>query len=345
MKKRLPKLLMLGVSLAIVGILVWQVRNDAAFENFRDQPKHWGLFLLGGVFGLFALLISLVRWYLLVRALNLPFRLRDAFRLGFLGYLFNFVSPGNVGGDLFKAFFIAKEQHGRRAEAVATVVVDRIIGLYGLLLVASAVICCSRVWDIETPEIYTITRGTLILTILGGIGLLMMLIPGFTQGALSEMLTSLPKVGPTIGKLIGAVRMYRSRAGVLVIALLMSLVVHCCVVVNAYLIARALPGTAPSLTDHFVIIPLAMVVGAIPIFPMGLGAFEGAVEFLYAKLPAHPPAEGQGLLLAFGYRLITIGLAMIGAVYYFTSRSEVKEVMHEVEEVEEDPDSSALSSV
>ena len=65
----------------------------------------------------------------------LPFRIRDAFRLSFLSYLLNFVSVGSVGGDLFKAFFIAREQPGRRTEAVATVVVDRIVGLYGLLLV------------------------------------------------------------------------------------------------------------------------------------------------------------------------------------------------------------------
>ena len=61
----------------------------------------------------------------------------DAFRLGFLGYLFNFVSLGSVGGDLFKAVFIAREQHGKRAEAVATVVIDRVIGLYVLFFVAS----------------------------------------------------------------------------------------------------------------------------------------------------------------------------------------------------------------
>ena len=65
--------------------------------------------------------------------LHLPFRLRDAFRLGFLAFLLNFVSVGAVGGDLFKAFFIARDQPGRRTEAVATVVVDRLVGFYALL--------------------------------------------------------------------------------------------------------------------------------------------------------------------------------------------------------------------
>ena len=46
-----------------------------------------------------------------------------------------------MGGDLFKAIFIAREQPGRRTEAVATVLVDRVIGMYALVLLTSAVIC------------------------------------------------------------------------------------------------------------------------------------------------------------------------------------------------------------
>ena len=93
--------------------------------------------------------MTFVRWYLLVRALQLQFRLVDAFRLGFLGYLFNFVVVGSVGGDLFKAIFIAREQPGRRAEAVATVLVDRIVGVYALVLVDQRGDCGRRYSEIH----------------------------------------------------------------------------------------------------------------------------------------------------------------------------------------------------
>ena len=56
-----------------------------------------------------AVLLTMVRWYFLVRTLNVPLTWRDAFRLGFLGYLFNFISPGSVGGDLFKVVYLAKQ--------------------------------------------------------------------------------------------------------------------------------------------------------------------------------------------------------------------------------------------
>src|SRR5262249_30701297 len=46
--------------------------------------------------------ITLFRWYLLVRALDLPLTIRDALRYGFIGIFFNTFLPGAVGGDIIK---------------------------------------------------------------------------------------------------------------------------------------------------------------------------------------------------------------------------------------------------
>src|SRR5262245_10163045 len=81
-----------------------------------------------GALGLVALILAgcsamqYYRWFLLVRALDLPFALRDAIRLGLVGTFYNTFLPGSVGGDFVKAFFIAKGHPTRRPAAVATVV-------------------------------------------------------------------------------------------------------------------------------------------------------------------------------------------------------------------------------
>ena len=170
LKKLLITLLKFGVSIALLVYLVRGAAQDNAFEKLRDQPKDWNAFVGAFLLCFLAVVLSIVRWYFLVRALELPFRLRDAFRLGFLGYLLNFFSLGNVGGDLFKAVFIAREQHGRRAEAVATVVVDRVIGLYVLFLVATTAIFWTGLWSSSVREIQVVCRATLICTVVGGVG-------------------------------------------------------------------------------------------------------------------------------------------------------------------------------
>ncbi len=329
MKKYLVVFLKVALPVAIIAWLLFRV-PEAQLRMLREQPKNWTLLATASLVVLGAVCLTFIRWFFLVRALNLPFRMVDAFRLGFLGYLLNFVSVGSVGGDLFKAFFLAREQTGRRAEAVATVVVDRMIGLYALLLLTSGVILTTGIPD-QNPQVQTVCRLTLILTAVGAVGIGMVLIPGFTNGAVSEMLTGLPKVGPTIGQLITAVRIYRRRWMVIVLTLVMGLGTHCLFAVALYLTARGMFASAPTLREHLILVPLSMLAGALPIAPAGFGAFEWVLDQLYRIVPAGTHYV-SGVLVALAYRLMTILVAAIGVVFYWTGRGEVKQVLHEAEQ-------------
>jgi uncharacterized membrane protein YbhN (UPF0104 family) len=169
-------------------------------------------------------------------------------------------------------------------------------------------------------------------TVLGGVGIVMLLVPGFTTGALSESLRSVPRVGPTIYKLIGAVRIYRKRPGVLAWVSLLTVLVHSLCTLGVYLIARSIVVDVPSLAEHFVIVPLAMVAGALPLPMMGLGAVEAVMDVLYRNVPAvvHPTTV-EVLKICVAYRIIQIADALIGAVIWLFSRREVADIMHEAE--------------
>ena len=103
----------------------WVVATDDAGNAKVEQPglakllerqPNWGLYALCGVLCAGVVASQYVRWYTLVRAVDLPFTLRNAFRLGMVGTFYNTFLPGAIGGDLIKAFFIAKDQPagGRR---------------------------------------------------------------------------------------------------------------------------------------------------------------------------------------------------------------------------------------
>jgi len=341
LKKIIGYLLRFGLSFGVLAALFWWSSRDPQFvknlHSLREVGlENWPLLLGGWAIIFVGVLITIVRWFLLVRTLDLPFRFRDALRLGFLGYMLNFVSPGSVGGDLFKAIFIARENQDRRPEAVATVVVDRIIGLYGLFIVAtSAIILTGQVGVSEPPELRIIVQATLICTAIGGIGIVMLLIPGFTSGAVSEMLGDIPRIGPVIERLIGAIRMYRRNVPILLISLVMSMAVHSCATIGCYLMSIALPGKMPTLQQDFLIVPLVMVAGAVPLMPAGMGAVEAAFEFLFLKL-GDGVAPGQGLLVGVAYRVATIINAGVGAIIFFSSRKEMVEMMHEAEAAAEE---------
>ncbi|HBE68921.1 MAG TPA: hypothetical protein DDW52_12305, partial [Planctomycetaceae bacterium] len=128
-------LVKLVAPVALFVFLLYQVPAED-YKAFVSQPKRWGFLLAAQLTALVAISTSFLRWFLLVRAFGIPFTPAEALRLGFLGYLLNFVSFGSVGGDLFKAILVARDKPARRPEAVASVLLDRAIGLLGLIILA-----------------------------------------------------------------------------------------------------------------------------------------------------------------------------------------------------------------
>ena len=331
MKKILVTLLKVGISAAIVVWLLWDALSEdpEAVSRLQTGDKNWWVIASAAVACSTAVLITLVRWHYLVRALGLPFRLKDALRLGFLGYLFNLAPMGIVGGDLLKAWMLAREHRDRRAEAVASIIVDRVIGLYTLFLLASTAILITGFGSTNNADIRYICHATLVITGIGTFALAALLGPQSVVGSLIRWVGKMPHAGPPVEKLIVAIRMYRHKLTVLLVAAVMSLAVHSCFSTGIHLIAQALPGRALSLQEHFVIAPLS---AATNVIPLPAGPQEGAMKFLYGALAAAPL---KGLIVSLVYRIISVLLAAIAIGYYLTSRREVEEVLHEVEEEEE----------
>jgi glycosyltransferase 2 family protein len=336
MKKAIVILLKLTISVGILAYLIWTTTSgegkENALSNLKDQEKNWEFLAGAWAFAAVAVLLTFVRWWRLVRALEIPCRFRDAIRISFWGYLFNFLPLGIVSGDLLKAVMLAHEHPTCKTKAAASVIVDRAIGLYILFVVASVAILLTGYlnFDLPAPIIHKICLATITLTVIGGVGIGVVLSPGVTDGKIAHWFESLPRVGHTIQKLIDAVRMYRRQPMVLFLSSLMTVGVHCSTAVSIYLIARGLPGTVPLLGLHFVIAPLSMVTQVIP---LSIGPLELALDKLYMNLPTSVGAiaAGQGFVVALCYRLITILIAALGIKYYLGNRKEVTEAMHESE--------------
>jgi hypothetical protein len=319
-----------GVSLGILAYLVWDAQRDATFARLVAEPKHWGLLTAACGLCTFAAMLTIVRWYILVRALDIPFDPRDAFRLWFLGYLFNFISFGAVGGDVIKAFLLAKEQPNHRAESVATVLVDRIIGLYALLVLASCAILAFGQLNSSRADVVGICRATLITTIAMTAVLALLMLPAMARWTSVPKILWSEKLAHIVRRMVGALAIYRRRPRALVGSMAYSIVVHVATTLGFYLIARGLPGASPTLSEHLVIVPITLSTGVLPL-PGGIGALEGALDFLYQAMSANPVPQNQGLLVALVYRVITIVIALVGLVFYLMHRRELSDALHDAE--------------
>jgi len=337
LKKHLITTIKFAISFTILAYLFHQTRKDPeTLQRFWNESKGWWELSVGTLCVLMATVISFLRWRMLVRALGLTFTVPDALRLGFLGCLFNSISLGPVGGDLVKAFYIAREQPGRRTEAVATVVVDRIIGLYSMLLVAS-IAFLSFDWSSVTvsdqeplKKLHYVCSATAIVAGIFTVCILIVLLPGFTTSSWWEMVTRIPFVGGTIERLLRAVQTYRCTPSVLVTALLMSLSVHALFCIAVYFMARGLPGETPNLGTFFVVIPVVNATQAVPL-PGGLGAFEYALDVTYRCVAPVGVPPRQGFLIALAVRLAMLLTALTGMGYWLFYRKEFSDLVQQAE--------------
>ena len=86
---------------------------------------------------------------------------------------------------------------------------------------------------------------------------------------------------------------------------------------------------------HFVVVPVANLAGAIPATPSGLGTMELALDKLYQAVPAPTPIPaGDGTLVSLGQRATMILMAAACLAFFVLQRGNLREAMHEIEEVE-----------
>lgn len=321
------------LALGIVGYLVAKIQRDAGFSRLLHEPKEWGYLAaaLAMVFAAFTL--SFVRWYVLVRGLGMRFSLRDALRLGSMGFTLNQVMPGSVGGDLFKAAFLAHEQPGRRTEAVASVFIDRFIGLVAMFVVASVGLLFANQTLGRSPWLSSLEVTIWSVAIGGVVGILLVTSHLFSGLKTQELASRVPAIGHILSRLVAGLNRFSSRRRYLAAAFAMAITTHCLLVSTFWCISRGLPIVGPTFQQNTTIVPLALVAGALPLTPGGLGITETALAKLYGAIQLN---EADGALVALTYRAVTYVVAIVGACYYLSAKRRFEHIMEEAEELAEE---------
>jgi glycosyltransferase 2 family protein len=312
----------------LLGLVLWLNREEVRVVLGR-RPDY-GLFALGFCLYAGGVLLAYGRWFTLVRALGLPFRPLDALRLGLVGTLFTLVIPGGVGGDIVKAAYLCRQQE-RKTRAVASVVVDRIVGLMGLFLLAAATGAWG--WGSLVPKVRRVV--VFAWCALGvSSGLLALAFAINPRGPLARRLSHRKRISRLIAELHAAGVSYRRRFGVVALGVVLGAVTHTGNVLAFFAVNHALfpASTVPSLADHFRIVPVILLATAIPL-PFGA---LGATEQVSASLLRLGAYRG-GALAMMGFRCLQYAYAIPAALVYMANRRQVQSLRQEAEQLAEAP--------
>jgi hypothetical protein len=298
-----------------IGLFNWGIwtKWDPSFSEFLERIE-WAPVALSAVFYLCGLVSTFIRWHLLVRAQDLPFRLANAVRLGLLGFSLNVFLHC---GDAVRAFLIALEQR-RRTVAVATVLLDRAFGLWGLIwlvtLVGLGFNFMGNPLLLENAILRRFIYATAGVTA-GSLGIWFVLgaMPQARADRFASRLGRVPKIGHSLAEFWRAFWLYRCKGGSITLAVLLGVFNHTCSVFAIYFAAQAFQpagSTAeiPSLGEHFLLVPLARCFVILP-HPSGVDPVNWAMSWFYGLL-GFPAAEAVIGLLAM--RLVISLLAFVG---------------------------------
>jgi len=264
-------------------------------------------------FGL-ALVMIAVRWRLLLKIQDVNVSLWEAVRLTFLGQFFNAIVPGTVGGDLVKAYYVAK--HTPKVAAVlVSVFVDRLLGLVELSLMAAVmlgVLLAGGERSFDELRLPAICMAAIILTV--GAMMTFLLSQRFRRALHLEKLYRRLPIAHHIAAAGDAAMRYRRRPGSMAWAVAISLVSHLSFVTFVALMGASLSIPA-GWKDYFLYVPLIYIIGAIPLTPGGVGW----VENWYLRFFESPLCGASTILvLALLARLVPMLWGLPGAVVAVT---------------------------
>ena len=291
--------------------LGWQEGPGRLWQTLTLIDPGW-LLVSVGLMGM-TLVIGVIRWRmaLQVQGIRLPFS--RAAEITLVAHFFNSFLLGSTGGDLMKAYYAARESHQRKTDAVVTVFVDRLIGLWAMLLFAGVLMVPNArvLFGTTRPRLLA---SLLILAMLAGCTGLALLAfrGGFSRhwpGA-RDWLRRLPK-GGALERSLDSCRRFGQARFFVTRTLLLSMALNVVCVLQWQVVGHGLHlSLSPLLL--YAVVPMVICISALPITPSGLGVRENLFLFMLSDDSIATPALSLSLLAYAG----SLAWSLIGGVVY-----------------------------
>jgi uncharacterized protein (TIRG00374 family) len=303
-------------------LITWLIRSGSlkmgALSLFVERP----LLLVADIaLFLFAVLMGALRWRALLVLAGAAIPVRRALQLHLTGLFFNVVIPGNVGGDVVKALYVAREEEPSKRTAILLIVfVERLVGLAALVLVACLVgiVRGPLLW--QTPELRQLAMAVAFLGVCTVVGpalfVLFMRRAGDRLEAWTSGTTAIAKLA---GRLVAAARLLSAGPKQLVIALGFSMLTHAGTMTFFLMLARAITEVDVPFSSIATVFPLGVLTMILPIAPAGLGVGHVAFERLFAMIGLHDGATVFNV-----YLIGQLAPCLLGVIPYLALRRSGK---------------------
>ncbi len=305
---------------SILSYLLYTKKLDlSSLQIFAEDP----LFLLANIsvwfFG--SVFLTSYRWQMILKGMNIDLPFKKVVNLNFIGFFFNTIAPGAVGGDLVKAYYLYRDQKdGNKTPAMLAIFLDRVVGLYCVFLIASVAIVCFYSHFMKNKILSSIA----FVALLGFLGMSVVFLVLFLANKPVEenpLYRFLQKPYPAFSflqKIFLSLFLLKQNPFYFVKAILMG-TFYQVIYMSLFGFITLRMGNEFSLPDFAAIFPVGFLASALPIAPGGLGVGHLAFERLFAVIGI---ANGANI-----YNCVFLGqttLNLLGFIPYAFLKKDIK---------------------
>ncbi len=277
-KKILPLLLRIGTSIILLFFLFkfQHVDTQEVLKSIKNADK--GLLLLALVIYFSAYILCLFRWDMLLKGAKIHLSLKRVIISFSGGVFFNALLPSSIGGDLVRSIDLATHTKKPR-EVVATVLLDRLSGYVGLVIVALLSLLFGWKLIHHKSVLLSIAIITGVL-----IAVLLVLFNRFLYSKINQLLHS-PRAGKireTIKNLHQEIHIFRHHKKIIVINLILSVLIQVIGPLTFYITALSL-GIKINIIYFFIYLPIIGAITLLPISIGGLGLRENITKIFFVQ--------------------------------------------------------------
>lgn len=275
-QKHILTALRIAVGIVLMTYLLVRLDLRLVMRNISALDLRYLLMAFGCYFVF--IVVSAWRWQVLLehKQLQIPFHRTNI--IYFISVFFNNFLPTTVGGDVMRVVYSAPAE--RKADALAAVLADRILGFIGLFLFGL------------TAVIYLIITQHrvefLILMVAGLAGLSLLTFFLFSQKAYRIIAPGLERLaflrlGERLTRLHRALNAFGESLDRIIICVAQSVLIQILLALPPFLVLRGLGNYQTGLLPFFIYVPIINVISMIPVSLNGLGIRENSYVLLFAR--------------------------------------------------------------
>ncbi len=304
-------ILKLGITVGLVGWLVRTGKLD--FRLIADLFKYPLAGIVAALLYSSNLYFISERWKYLIKARTTSeIPVPGLIRINWIGLFFSSILPGSLSGDLVKVIYLQKlDRNFSKKFIFASILVDRLTGLSGLILMVGASSAFYSAGHLgTTPEMDRLLRINYLLAFLVVAALLLFF---RFNPLMRSLLLRIRFLKPLLNFWDYIVQVRRQ----ILKAIAVSVLIQFVAVLYFWILIQPYVGDKMSFLQALAFIPLGLMALALPIAPSGLGVGHAIFQKLFEF--AHIP-NGASLFNLFF--VVTLLVNLLGAIPYVLAKDE-----------------------